>query len=322
MIYFIVNPAAGSGRAKTAVSIIERIMRGHGIKSTESTESAEYSLVYTNGPWDYARVSGLIDLTAAKAIVCVGGDGTVQEYVGLAAGRDINFGIIPAGSGNDFLYSLPDGGRKFASFEEKIIFYTEKIIKGEIMRADAVMLKESSGVSGVSGVSGIVSGEKYFFNIGGTGIDIQVLINALPLKKFFGGAAYFLSLIKNAVTYKAEEMTLTIDGKPETGKFLVLAVCNGAYYGGHMKIAPPAVINDGFITLCKVRNMPRPKIMAMFPSVKSGKHARLEEVSFVNCSTVKLEFSGRRTINLDGNLIDFESPLTFEIAKGAVRLIV
>ena len=297
MIYFIVNPAAGSGKGQAAVSVIEKIMRGNGV---------EHSFIYTNGPEDSARVAGLIDMNTAAAIVCVGGDGTVQEYVGLAVNQDVNFGIIPAGSGNDTILSMPDNKRKFDNFEEKIIFYTEKIIKGEVIHADAVR----------------INGEKYFFNIGGTGIDIEVLKTALPLKKFFGGAAYFLSLIKNVITYKAEEMTLTIDGQTETDELLLIAAANGSYYGGGLRVAPPALINDGFITLCKIRKMPRLKMMAMFPRVKSGGHTKLAEVSFVNCSTVKLEFKGKKTINLDGNLEDFESPLTFEIMKGAVRLIV
>jgi YegS/Rv2252/BmrU family lipid kinase len=306
LIYFIVNPVAGSGKAKAAVPIIEKIMR-------ERNSNIEYSFIYTDTPGDFKRVSGFIDLDAAKTIVCVGGDGTIQEYVGLIAGRDINFGVIPAGSGNDLIYSMPCkessipcGDKKFPSFEEKIKFYTEKILKGETMSADAVM----------------INGEKYFFNIGGTGIDIQVLIDALPLKKFFGGTSYLLSLIKNVVTYKTEEMTLTIDGTTETEKFTALVIANGSYYGGHMRIAPPAVIDDGFITLCKIIDMPRLKMMAMFPRVKSGKHAALKEVSFVNCSSVKLEFDGKKIINLDGNLEEFESPMTFEIVKGAVKLII
>jgi diacylglycerol kinase (ATP) len=89
-----------------------------------------------------------------------------------------------------------------------------------------------------------------------------------------------------------------------------------------MRIAPPAVINDGFITLCKVTKMPRLKMMSMFPRVKSGSHAKLKEVSFVNCSSVKLEFDGVRTINIDGNLLDYKSPLTFDIIKDAVNFIV
>ena len=297
LIYFIVNPTAGSGKAKNAIPIIEKIM---------SENNTAYSVIYTSSPEDYTRVSELIDFDAAKAIICVGGDGTIQEYVGLTIGRDINFGIIPAGSGNDLIHSIPRGERKFKSFEERIKFYTEKIIKPEITRVDAISINK----------------EKYFFNIGGTGIDIQVLKNALPLKKIFGGAAYFLSLIKNVITYKAMEMTLTIDGKPEIDKYLLLAICNGAYYGGGMKIAPSALINDGYITLCKVKKIPRLKLMALFPRVKSGNHVNIKGVSFVNCSSVKLEFNGKKIINLDGNLPEFNSPLTFEIMKEAVSLIV
>jgi YegS/Rv2252/BmrU family lipid kinase len=298
VIYFIINPAAGSGRAKAAVPVIEKIMHEY---------NADYTLIYTLGTEDFTRVAGLIDWSIAKTVACVGGDGTIQEYIGLAVGRDINFAVIPAGSGNDLMLSVPAGAAyRFPSFKEKVEFYSKKIINGESALIDAVS----------------VNGDKYFLNIGGTGIDIQVLQDALPLKKLIGKAAYFTSLIKNVVTYNAGKIALTVDDKPETDKFLVLAVCNGAYYGGGMNIAPPAVINDGFITLCKVRNMPRIKMMKMFPSVRSGAHSKLEEVSFINCSSVKLEFDGIKTINLDGNLLDFKSPLIFKIIKDAVKFII
>lgn len=300
MVYFILNPVAGSGRVRTAVPVIKKIMRENNI---------EHSFIYTESPGDFSRVSGLIDFNETETIVCVGGDGTIQEYINLAVRRNINFGVIPAGSGNDLILSVPNAKtkHKFSSFEEKIIFYANKIVENKILAVDAISVN---------------GGEKYLFNIGGTGIDIQVLKDALPLKKVFGKVSYFLSLIKNTVTYKTGEMTLTVDGKSETDKFLLLAFCNGAYYGGGMKIAPPAIMDDGLMTLCKVVKMPRLKMMTMFPKVKSGGHAKLKEVSFENCSTVKLEFSGKKIINLDGNLSEFESPLTFELVKNAVNLIV
>ena len=302
MIYFIINPESGSGRGRAAVPVIERIMREN---------NAEYSLIHTKQGGDFTDISDYIDYNEAAAAVCVGGDGTIQEYIGLAAGKNIRFGIIPAGSGNDLILSIPDPDfmpvRAFKSFEEKIIYYTNKIIRGKTIDVDAVSVN---------------NGEKYFFNIGGTGIDIQVLKDAQPIKKLFGSSSYFLSLIKNVVTYKTEEMTITVDGEVETDKILLAAVCNGSYYGGGMKVAPPAVMNDGLITLCRIRKMPRIKMMTLFPKVKPGRHINLREVSFVNCLSVKLEFNGKKTINLDGNLYDFENSVLFDIMKNAVRLIV
>jgi YegS/Rv2252/BmrU family lipid kinase len=290
MICYIVNPSAGSGKAEAAVPIVERLTREYG---------AEYSVVYTKSPGDLKNVESQIDLHKIKTIACVGGDGTVQEYIPLAVNREFNFAVIPAGSANDLLYSIPGGARKFRSFKDKIEFYVEKIFEGKTIRADVIAVND----------------DNYFLNIGGTGLDIQVLKDALPLKKVFGGGAYFLSLIKNAVTYSAQEMTLTVDGNAQTMKLLLLAVANGAYYGGKLCIAPSALIDDGFITLCTAKKMPRLKLMALFPLVKPGRHTLLKEVEIINCENVRLEYNGKKTINFDGNLYEFESPLTFKIIK-------
>jgi diacylglycerol kinase family enzyme len=99
-------------------------------------------------------------------------------------------------------------------------------------------------------------------------------------------------------------------------------VANGAYYGGRMRIAPPAALDDGLLTLCKIKAMPRLKMMALFPLVKPGWHGWIKEVSFVGCRRVELEYEGKKWINLDGNLHELESPLAFEILQGALRFIV
>jgi YegS/Rv2252/BmrU family lipid kinase len=301
LVYFIVNPSAGSGKAGSAVPLIERIMRERG---------AECKFILTEGPGDIQRVRGLIDFGAASAIVCVGGDGTIQEYAGLAVNNDVTFGVIPAGSGNDFIYSMPgyspDKESKFPSFEDKIAFYTEKILRNSTAYIDAIS----------------VNGETAFLNAAGTGMDVQVLKTAAPMKRFLGSAAYFAALITTAFTYRSTEMTMTVDGVSSKDRFMMLAICNGGFIGGNLNIAPGAAINDGEITLCAIRHMPRWKAIAMFAKVRTGGHSRLSEVSIANCQSVRLEFDGARTVHLDGNLIDFKSPLEFKILKNAVRLIV
>ena len=384
MIYYIVNPVAGSGKPAAALPIIESVTRASG---------QAYTILRTEKPEDTERIGGLIDWTRARAVVCVGGDGTVQEYTRLAVDRKKPFGLIPVGSANDLLYSLPGpreeglsyaeaasftetmssaeavsraettssaeaassaetasrvdppfSGRasvymesarseqaspveaspnmsnapaarlirergalpKFHSFEDKITYYTQKIIAGRTTLIDAVRVNEG----------------RCFLNIGGTGMDIQVLKDAIPLKKRFGGGAYFLSLVKNATSYEAREMTLTIDGLAQTEKYCLLAFCNGAYYGGHMRIAPPALIDDGLLTVCIITRVPTLKLVAIFPLVKPGWHDHFKEVSFVNGSVVKLEFEGTRTINFDGNLWDYESPVEFRLLKKAIMFIV
>ena len=297
MIYFIVNPAAGSGKALAAVRRIKDCMRGPDTK---------YKIIQTERPDDYERVSGLIDAHSAQAVLCVGGDGIAQEYSGLAISLGVPYGVIPMGSANDLLYSIPGNKPVLKTLEDTVAYYVDSALNEKTVLIDAVSVNE----------------DRYLLNIGGCGIDIKVLEDALPLKKYFGGGAYFLSMIKNAATYKDEAMTITIDGKKEDGAYLLLAAANGSYYGGRMRIVPPAVINDGELTLCVVKKMPRIKRIFVFPLVKPGWHGALREVSYINCKSVKVEFQGVKTVNLDGNLLEYQSPLEFKIMKDAVKFII
>jgi len=297
MFYFIVNSTAGTKRAKKAAVICDEVLR---------EQSIEYTMLYTEKPNDTKRIEELIDFENANAIIVIGGDGTIQEYVGLAIRYGVKLGIIPGGSGNDVITSFPGyEKRKFNKFRDKIEHYLKRVIIGETAKIDAI------SVNGT-----------YLLNIGGTGIDISVLRDAVRMKKRLGGLAYFAALVKNVVTYKAEKLTITIDGEAESGEYLLLAICNGAYYGGGLNIAPAAQINDGFITICKIVKLSRLKMVTVFPSVKPGKHGKVKGVSFMNCTTLKLEFEGTKAINLDGNIIEMESPLVFEIHPGAVEVIV
>ncbi|HHY70747.1 MAG TPA: acylglycerol kinase family protein [Thermoanaerobacterales bacterium] len=66
---------------------------------------------YTKYPFDYVLTKGPGDATDAKIkgytkVVAVGGDGTVNEVVNGIVGTDIELGIIPTGTGNDFIKTL------------------------------------------------------------------------------------------------------------------------------------------------------------------------------------------------------------------------
>src|SRR5581483_2225986 len=104
--FFIVNPRAGAGGRKFA-----------GIAARMRALGVSYAAAATTKPGDARTLSKLALGHGFRAIVCVGGDGTVNEVVngfvtpeGLVDRRAV-LGVIPSGTMQDFARgaSLPVG---------------------------------------------------------------------------------------------------------------------------------------------------------------------------------------------------------------------
>ncbi|MDR1914600.1 MAG: hypothetical protein LBQ68_08995, partial [Clostridiales bacterium] len=162
--------------------------------------------------------------------------------------------------------------------------------------------------------------ERYSINIANMGLDAETAAEAAEIKKYFGGMSYIAALIKNTFLYKPFAAELIIDGKPLNNVFTIVAVCNGIYYGGGFAIAPRAKLNDGKLTVCLVRRMPRIKILSIFPLVLFAKHEKLAEVSFVECERVSFKIFGEQKLCLDGNIFPSERVMNFEVVPAAVEV--
>ena len=116
---FIVNPIAGKGRAKTIVPLIEE---------TCSQSKINYTIQYTTGPKNAITLAkkGIED--GFERIVSVGGDGTLNEVVNGIAGSQVVLGVIPAGTGNDFIRTV------YPHIDIKKIIL--EIINGEVREID------------------------------------------------------------------------------------------------------------------------------------------------------------------------------------------
>ncbi|MCL2699814.1 MAG: diacylglycerol kinase family lipid kinase [Defluviitaleaceae bacterium] len=287
MTYFIVNPIAGKGRAQARTEEINAHMTG------------DFRVVMTTAPKHAKELAEQAVREGAKTVVAVGGDGTIQEVVSGLAGSDCAFGVIPSGSGNDFVKSvdidetLPTAG------------HLDIIRGGNIRAIDLVKINDSC-----------------FANIGSIGIDAQIVVVADKLKKIFGKAAYVMAALWCTMTKGATPMSIKVDDALYERKFTLVAVCNGWNYGGGFKIAPSAKNDDGQLTLCMIDGMSKPAMTVLFPRVIKGTHVTLKQVSFMDCKKAEINFEGTQLINLDGNLNHMTGPLKFEIMPTALNVLV
>ncbi|MBA1334716.1 MAG: Transcription regulator [contains diacylglycerol kinase catalytic domain] [Firmicutes bacterium] len=287
-IGYIVNPVAGKKRVEDWLRVI---------RFYTETEGFQYGIYITDGPGDGIAKAERAVKDGCDVVVAVGGDGTVSEVVnGIPENRDTVLGVLPVGTGNDFARTLK--------------------LPLELDEAVRILL----GMNIIPCDLGVVNG-RYFINVASVGLDSQVVIEANKIKKSIpGSVAYILGVFKAVNGYKPYDLEIQTEQGTVSRQATLIAVANGSYYGGGMKIAPRARINDGLLDICLVRNMPRNRIIALFPLLFSGGHLKRPEVEYFNAEKIKV-FCEKGFINSDGDIIG-ECPADMHIEPNALRVVV
>lgn len=284
---FILNPVAGSGYAVETMSRLESVLRERNLP---------YRVFRTERPGHAGELArALAADPEVQAVVSVGGDGTSFEVAGGMAGSACPLGIIPAGTGNDFIKSAG-------------------IPKDPLAALEVFLRRRASPVD-----LGILN-SRCFLNVCGTGFDVTVLDWAESLKSRFRGLTpYFLGLLKAIVHYRPVHLRVEADGLREEGDYLICSVANGRFIGGGIPICPAAEVDDSLLDLVLVRNVPRYRIPLYLPGLMMGKILSFRITRHLRVRSVSFSGQGLR-VNADGEILSLDR-VDFSVRPLAVNLI-
>jgi len=280
MIYhFILNPR--SGRSKKNKNIESEIKRAC------KERQLNYHIYYTVCPGDATEyVRSMVRISAEKQrFICIGGDGTISEIVNSApCNPNVEFGVIPKGSGNDFV-------RNFSCREnfENI----DAQLDGEVVSLDLIKCNEF-----------------YSVNMINIGFDCAVVKEADKIKKlkiFSPGISYILGVFVALFKRIGTKMKLIYDDGTVVEKKLTLtAIGNGKYCGGGFRSAPKALMTDGLIDICAINKVSRFTFLSLVGSYKKGTFIHNPKASRVFSYTqaphFKMEFEAPEPICIDGEI--------------------
>jgi len=286
-IAFIVNPAAGTGFAVQVMSSLEKILLDRHIS---------YQVMMTERP-GYAKelASSLAGEENISAVVSVGGDGTAGEVASGLSGTTKPMGIIPAGTGNDFIKTVG-----IPNDPEKAL---ELILTGNPVPTD----------------TGLVN-EQFFLNVCGTGFDVTVLDYAeAEKKKHRGLLPYFLGLIKAIFHYRSVKLKIQTDDHDEEGEYLVCSIANGRFIGGGIPICPKASTDDGLLNLVLIANVHRWQIPFYLPGLMLSRSLHFHITRHFLVHQVHISGDQLR-INIDGEIVSL-SDAVFRINPASLQLI-
>ena len=271
MYCIIVNPNAGKGKGKKNLKTVLKLF---------SERGAEYSVFETTRAGEAKEFSERLTSSGEQEIIVVGGDGTRHEVLnGLSDPSSCRLGLIPSGTGNDFSAAagLPSNAAQAA----------EIILSGETKETDFLC---------VGGVR--------CMNVGGLGMDVDVLVRCKKGRFVKGKIKYLLSLLQSLFTFKGYEIEIESGERRETHKALIAVACNGTQIGGGIRICPASVIDDGKIDVMAVECMGKAQIVKAFLYLMKGKVLDYPAAEHFLCERVKIVPSQPCTVQLDGELYD------------------
>lgn len=286
MLTFIVNPVAGHGHAlKTAQQIEAEMLR----------RGAECRFIYTDRPGHATLLAKDAAATpACTGVIAVGGDGTSFEVACGLMHTGVPLGIIPAGTGNDFIKTVN--------------------IPKDPMKALDLILSSTPRAVDVGGLD-----DRLFLNVGGTGFDVTVLDYTESAKKYCRGLLpYLIGLIRGIAHYKPVHIRFTADGVTEEREVLICSVANGRFFGGGIAICPDATADDGYLDLVVVEHQPKWKLPFLLPSLLMGSILKFPITTHKRCKEVEIYSPGMR-LNADGEVMNVDLA-KFRILQGALLL--
>ncbi|MBE5802930.1 MAG: diacylglycerol kinase family lipid kinase [Clostridiales bacterium] len=286
MYTFIVNPAAGNGYALKTEKRIRDALRGMDI---------EYEILHTACPEDATHLAAE---AAAKhdctCVIAVGGDGTAYEVACGLMNTGVPLGIIPAGTGNDFI--------KTVNIPKKPMQALKKILHGTPRPVDVGRLNQ-----------------RMFLNVCGTGFDVQTLEYTLAAKKYVRGILpYLIGLIRAIFSYKPVHVSFTVDEETQERDVLLCSVANGQFFGGGIPVCPDAKPDDGLLDMIIVETKPRWKIPFYLPGLMMGRIDRFKITTHKRCREMTVISKGMK-LNVDGEILTMDEA-RFEIMPGKLML--
>jgi diacylglycerol kinase (ATP) len=162
------------------------------------------------------------------------------------------------------------------------------------------------------------TGEFWFFGTISAGFDALVNQRANRWRWPKGPSRYTLAMVAELASFKPIHYEATIDGEHRSFQAMLCAVANSESFGGGMRVAPNAIIDDGLLELFIVHSISRPEFIKVFPKVFTGEHIHHPAVEIIQAKHVKIS-SGNMPAYSDGEAVG-SSPVSAQIMPGSLRV--
>ena len=293
----IVNPAAGGGKAARVAPEVEHALREQGL-SVHRLDTRDL---------DHARELALTAARDGETVVALSGDGMIGVLADVL--REVPgaiLGVLPGGRGNDLVRVL--------GIPEDPVAACATIAHGIPRQMDlGVVSEDRPGASGQAYV-GIASA--------GFDSDANRIANEAPA--WLGGLVYAYGALRALASWRPARFEIELDPPGERRAFTGYSIgaANSKTYGGGMRAAPDAMLDDGLLEVLVVESISKFKFLTrILPKVFSGTHVHEPGVHVFRAAEVQISANRPFTMYADGDPIG-ELPVRVRAVRGAVTVLV
>ena len=252
----LANPTSGGGKGLKIMNQVTKHLSSLGVQfqdiSGTSYESAAVNL------------REAVSMLEAGVVIVVGGDGMVHLAIQELAQKDVALLLIPAGTGNDFARSLG------LPLNDPLAALNQ----GLNSRASRVDLGKTNN--------------RYFAEILSTGFDSLVNERANRIR-WESKRKYDLAMLLELPLFKPLAYEIELDDRRIETEAMLIAIANGASYGGGMKVCPDASLTDGLFDLMILEPVSKFELLRVFPRVFKGTHITHPRVRIERARSVSVK---------------------------------
>ena len=294
-VALLVNPAARGGASLAAAERVATRLRTHGVST---------ALISGGSAAESSQLLRLAIDAGAEAVLVSGGDGTVNIALQEVAGTGIPFGVIPAGTGNDFAVAL-------GLHEMGVDAAADAVIGGRTRQVDLARLTRADGTSLLYGT------------VLASGFDARVNDRANRMRWPRGGARYTIALLLEFLTLHSLPFTLELELDDGTlarleEDLVLAAIGNGPSYGGGLRMCPDADLTDGLLDVTTVDATARLRLLRILPTLYTATHTSQPVVSTYRARSVRIDAPGA-TGYADGDAVGV-LPVRVDAVPAALRV--
>lgn len=289
---YIVNPISGT-RAKSGLQKL--------IEDKTRTENIPFEIFPSVASGDYSFLSSIIKEENVTDVVVAGGDGTLSQVVGSLMQENVNFGVIPCGSGNGL--AMAAGISKQPTKALEIIF------RGRAKSID-----------------GLYINDRFSCMLTGIGFDAKVA-HEFAKQTRRGLRSYAMLVGKNFFSARPYYFTIESNGVKFSTDAYFISIANSNQFGNNFTIAPKALLSDGLLDVVIVKKTAKPLLLYnVLKQIFAGKLQKMEmslnfPVIYFQTKQIVIDNSSHAPMHIDGDPVESFEKLKVKIVPKCFRLI-
>ncbi|HEY4778084.1 MAG TPA: diacylglycerol kinase family protein [Solirubrobacterales bacterium] len=282
----LVNPASAGGKTLKLLPAVEQAL---------DARRAEFRVQRTKD-LEHGAEQALLAIEAGELPVVMSGDGLLGAVGGAMAGSETPLGIIPGGRGNDLARVLG-----VPSDPEQAV---AALFAGHSRRID---VGEANG--------------RRFLGIVSVGFDSECNRLANEVKLIRSNLVYVYSLFRTLAGWKPARFTIRVDDERTRFTGYSVSVANNSTFGGGMRIAPGADLEDGLFDVVAIGEVGKLRFLANLPKVFKGTHVDDDEVRVFRAPHLELSASKPFPVYADGEHLT-DLPASLRVLPHALSVLV